>query len=213
MTQVVLGTCLGFGGFGATLSFVDFDGVNRTLTDLSREWTHNRSTDSFAYAPPTTWLGGHGGGEIGPVTLGGWGVATFQQPQSDSLGSDFASVTGAFEVGYVCSPDKHVWIRPCLDLAVGAAFFDGHSLEHGQSDFFRYFLGWQAGVAPGLELMGRIRYSTGSYAGLYVKAGYHVPFMRMQWSGDSDPPSFSLQGFQISAGLRFGRLEYRAYRI
>lgn len=207
---VSAGICLGFGGFGAGLWFPSFSGLNRRLTELNREWS---GTGRFHYSSPVLTVGGHGAGEVADATLGGWGEATVRQEQADSLGSTMAAVLGGFEVGYLYAPVEPFWMRPMLDLNVGVWFVDAHSLEDGGSNFYRWFLGWQMGVTPAVEVMGRVRAGAESYIGMFAKAGYTLPFMETQWSGSAGRPDFQMKGFNIRFGLRFGRIALRPFRV
>ncbi|MEO0073578.1 MAG: hypothetical protein ABIK43_02800 [candidate division WOR-3 bacterium] len=206
----IAGICLGFGGFGAGLWFPRFAGLNRRLTELNREWS---GIGSFRYSPPLLTIGGHGAGEIAGITLGGWGDATVRQEQADSLGSTMAALFGGFEAGYPYSPVEPFWVRPLLDVDLGVWFVDAHSLEDGGSNFYRWFLGWQMGLTPAVEIMGRIRTSPDSYMGLFVKTGYTLPFMETQWSGSAGRPDFQMKGLNIRLGLRFGRTVIRPFRV
>lgn len=209
---------MGFGGPGTTLSWLDYRDLDRILTEMNHKWLRRPSVQPFEHAPETWWLGGHGAGHVEPVTLGGWGMAHYSQQDVDSLGSDIAAVIGGFEAGYPWAP-QHIdwfWLRPCLDLTAGGFFIAAHSLEPGQSDFFQWYAGWQLAVMPSLEVMGRLPYAGDAYVGIYLKAGYHLPFIAPQWYGDYDDfarPDLSLRGFQVSTGVRFGRMAYRPYRF
>lgn len=207
---IVVELCLGFGGFGTGLWFPSFRGLNRRLTELNRDWN---GTGSFRYSSPILTIGGHGAGEIAGATVGGWGEATVRQERADSLGSTLAAVIGGFEAGYPYSPIEPFWIRPVMDVNIGVWFVDAHSLEDGGSNFYRWFLGWQMGVTPAAEVMGRVRTGSEAYVGLFVKVGYTLPFIETQWSGSAGRPDFQMKGFNIRFGLRFGRLPLMPFRV
>ncbi len=210
--------CFGYGGFSVTASFVDYQGLNQKLTELNinpppEGWG---GSDSFRYKGPLWWLGGHGGGLVGDVTLGGGGAAAVRPAETDSLAAELAGLTGFFEVGYRFAPVDFLWIRPCVDISGAAWVHYAHSHDSfNDPDFSQWYLAWTIGAAPGLELMGKLRYQNYRYVGLFVKANYFLPVVGPQWSQDPDPPSFSIEGFNIQVGLRFGQYPsaFRGLRI
>lgn len=207
----LVSSCLGFGGFGATAGFADFAGLDERLTEHNRTWG---GRESFRSSTPLWWIGGHGAGLVGDVTLGGWGVATARGASADSLEASLLGLMGGFEVGYAYSPVEYCWVRPCLDLGIGLSTHYAHSVESfSQPNFSRWYLEMSTGFAPGLELMGRLRYREVNYIGLFVKGSYSLPVIGPVWFGDADPPEFSFKGFSLHLGLRFGKLSARWMRI
>lgn len=212
----LVGTCLGYGGFEVTGSFVGVKELNQTLTALNQEWN---GSGPFAHTSPLLWLGGHGGAQVGVVTFGGSGAITASASHADSLGSELAALRGSFEAGYPYAPTEWFWVRPCVDVGLAGWLIYVHSVESGilvgssQPNFSRWFSAWTLGAAPGVEVMGRLSSSRESFIGLFAKAGYFIPVAGPEWSGDIPPPKFSLSGFTLQVGLRFGKTPYRAFRI
>ncbi len=211
LVAVTVSCCFGFGGFSATASFPGFGGLNQDLTELNHTW---HGADSFEHRAPLWWVGGHGAAFVEDVTVGGRGAVAFRSVAADSLGSEFLGLTGFVEVGYRYAPVDYAWVRPCLDLGGGVWTLFVHSHDSfSQPNFSRWYLAWTMGAAPGLELMGRLRYRSDNYVGLFVKGSYFLPFHGPSWGGDDDPPEFSLKGFNLHLGLRFGKMPVRAFRI
>jgi len=208
---------MGFGGFGGKGAFVDFEGLNRRLTQLNRGEPPDEGwggSEAFELKPPLFWLGGHGAGFVRDFTVGGGGGLTARQARADSVSAEFGAGTGFLEVGYCYSPIQYFWVRPCAELSGAAWILYAHSRESfSEPNFSRWFVGWAVGAMPALELMGRLPYGFRKYAGLYVKGGYFLPFMSPQWYGDESPPDFDLEGWSIEAGVRFGRMPPRSMRI
>ena len=209
--------CLGYGGFEVTGSFVGVKGLNQALTALNQnEWN---GSGQFAYTSPLWWLGGHGGGQVGIVTFGGSGAITAGASHADSLGSELVALRGSFEAGYPYAPVEWFWVRPCVDVGLAGWLIYVHSVESGmlvgnlQSNFSRLFSAWTFGATPGVEVMGRLPSSRESFVGLFAKASYFIPVAGPEWFGDIPPPKFSVSGFNVQVGLRFGSVPYRAFRI
>jgi len=202
--------CYGYGGFEVTSTFNGVGGLNQTLDSLNREW---KGTGRFTHKSPLWWFGGHGGSQVGVVTLGGSGAATVRANHADSLGSELAAIRGNFEVGYPYSPVEWFWLRGCLEIGGAGCVIYAHSVENGLllgnfgGNFKRWYSAWIVSAAPGVELMGTL---PGSYVSLFTKASYAIPVAGPQWLGDRLPPAFSLGGFSIQIGLRFGQTVHRA---
>ena len=209
--------CLGYGGFEVTTSFVDMRGLNQTLTALNQdEWN---GSGKFTSPSPLWWFGGHGGGQVGIVTFGGSGAITVHAAHADSLGSELVALRGGFNAGYPYAPLKWFWVRPCVDVGAAGWLVYAHSVEGGvrvggsQPNFSRFFSAWTLGAAPGVEVMGRLPSSRESFIGVFAKADYFIPLTGPEWFGDIPPPKFSLSGFNLQVGMRFGGTPYRAFRI
>jgi len=205
--QVVVGgvlflaaSCLGYGGFEATSTFSDVEGLNHKLDSLNQAMN---GTGRFTYRSPVWWLGGHGGDFVGPVTLGGSGaLSIWHHCQVDSLESRLFAVRANFEVGFPYSPNEWISVRPCLELGGNGMVVYAQTLD---ADSKMWFAAWNVGAAPGIELMGSLPTSSESSIGLFVKGSYFIPVSGPSWFGDKDPPAFSLRGFALQVGLRFGR--------
>jgi hypothetical protein len=192
--------CFGYGGFEVTSTFNDVSGLNHTLDLLNREWNGTRE---IAYRSPLWWIGGHGGGQVGPVTLGGSGaLSVWHNYRADSLDSRLFAIRASFEAGFPYSPNEWVSIRPCVELGGNGSFVYAQTIDAGTK---KWFAAWTVGAAPGAELMGSLPTSSGSSIGLFVKASYFIPISGPTWFGDKDPPAFSLSGFALQIGLRFGK--------
>jgi hypothetical protein len=209
--------CLGYGGFEVTGSFVDFKGLNQALTTLNQQdWN---GSGRFTRTSPLLWLGGHGGGRAGIVTFGGSGAIAARASHADSLGSELLALRGNFEAGYPYAPAEWFWVRPCVEVGLAGWYVYAHSVEGGtlvgapQPNYSKWFAAWTLGAAPGLEVMGRLRSSRESYVGLFAKASYFIPATGPDWFGDVPPPQFSLSGFAIQVGMRFGRTPYGGFRM
>jgi len=192
--------CFGYGGFEVTSTFNDVSGLNHTLDSLNREWNGTRE---FAYRSPLWWVGGHGGEHVGPVTLGGSGAfSIWHHYLADSLESRLFAIRANFEAGFPYSPNEWVSVRPCVELGGNGLVVYAQTLN---ADSKMWFAAWTVGAAPGVELMGSLPTSSGSSIGLFVKASYFIPISGPAWFGDKDPPAFSLSGFAMQIGLRFGK--------
>jgi hypothetical protein len=202
--------CYGYGGFEVTSTFNGVGGLNQTLDSLNREW---KGAGRFTHKSPLWWFGGHGGSQVGVVTLGGSGAATVRANHADSLGSELAAIRGNFEVGYPYAPVEWFWLRGCLEIGGAGCVIYAHSVENGLllgnfgGNFKRWYSAWIVSATPGVELMGTL---PGSYVSLFTKASYAIPVAGPQWLGDRLPPAFSLGGFSIQIGLRFGQTVHRA---
>jgi hypothetical protein len=214
-------TCLGYGGFEATATFIDVRDLNQVLTDLNRNpppkgWN---GSGQFTKTSPLWWLGGHGGGQVGAFTFGGSGAIGARASHADSLGSELVALRGDFEVGYPLAPVDWFWVRPCVDVGFAAWVIYVHSVEDGtlvgslQPNFSRRFEAGTFGAAPGVEVMGRLPTSRESFVGLFAKANYFIPVAGPEWFGSSPRPKFGLNAFALQFGLRFGKVPYRAFRI
>ena len=179
--------CLGYGGFEVTGTFNDAKGLNHTLDSLNQV---KNGSGNFTYKSSMWWFGGHGGARVGVVTIGGSGAVTVRANHTDSLGSEMAAVRGNFEVGDPYSPVEN-----------------GVLLGNFSGNFKRWYSTWVLTAAPGVEVMGTL---PGSYVSLFTKASYVIPIARSQWLGDKSPPAFSLGGFSLQIGLRFGETVTRA---
>jgi len=74
-------------------------------------------------------------------------------------------------------------------------------------NFPRWYMGWVAGANPGIEVLGRMRYAGDLFAGLFLKAGWFIPFTVTQWRPAADEPlrpEFSMSGLNLQLGVRFG---------
>ena len=209
--------CYGYGGFEVTAGFINFRGLNQKLTLLNQtpitEDSWAGGSGAFTYKTPLWWYGGHGGAQVGVVTIGGSGAFTVRANHADSLGSELAAIRGNFEVGYPYSPVEWFWLRGCLEIGGAGCAIYAHSVENGvllgnfSGNFKRWYSAWIISAAPGVELMGTL---PGSYVSLFTKASYAIPVAGPQWLGDQSPPAFSLGGFSIQIGLRFGQTVHRA---
>jgi hypothetical protein len=206
-------SAFGFGGVDMSASFANTKGLDARLTALDREWD-STSTGAFRTTSPLWWLGGHGGGHVGLLTVGGRGAVMTRNAKVDGLAAEMFGVNGFFDIGFPYAPVEQFWVRPCLELGGGTWVHYIHSDESfSQPDFSRWYLAWTFGMLPGAEVMGRIRYMGDNYVGLFVKGGYFVPFSGPGWSGDAEPPKLGLSGFALQFGLRFGKLEQKSFRL
>jgi len=198
-------SCLGYGGFEVTTTFNNMGGLNQKLDSLNQE---RNGTGRFTYRSPMWWLGGHGGEYVGPVTLGGSGaLSIWHHSQADSLESRLFAIRANFEAGFPYSPNAWFSVRPCVELGGNGMVVYAQTLN---ADSKMWFAAWNVGAAPGIELMGSLPTSSESSIGLFVKASYFIPVSGPSWFGDKDPPAFSLSGFALQIGLRFGRTVSRA---
>lgn len=212
LAGALAGSCFGFGGFEAGLSFPGYGGLNRRLTELNREWG---GSESLGFAGPWPWLGGHGAGWAGDFTVGGRGAVTGYQTRADSLEAQGGGARLFLETGYAWSPVEQFWVRPVVELGGDALFFYIHDTgsPFRDPDFSRWHVGWTLGVAPGLEVMGRLRHHIDRYVGLFAKAHYYIPVYGPDWYLDEEPAEFSLQGLHLQFGLRFGKMPPTRLRI
>lgn len=190
---------LGYGGFEVTSTFNNMGGLNERLDLLNQG---RMGTGQFTYKAPLWWFGGHGGEQVGPVTLGGSGALAWRGNQADSVKGDLAAIRADFEVGFPYIPNQYVWFRPCLDLGGAGTLVYAQTYS---ADTKWWFASWTIGATPGVEAMGCLPTSSESFIGLFVKAGYFIPFSGPSWFGDKNPPALSLRGFSLQLGLRFGK--------
>jgi len=211
LTVVACAACFGYGGFELTSSFVRLRTLNEKFTELNRGWG---GSEAFMYHGPLLWLGGHGGGFVSPVMLGGGGALGVKFGSADSLEAELAGARAFLDAGYPYAPIDQFWARGCLELGGGVWTHHIHYKESfSDSDFSRWWLGWAVGMAPGIEVMGRIRYQSDMFAGIFLKASWFIPFTGPQSYGDSDPPAFGLGGFNLQVGLRFGKYPPRPFKM
>jgi len=211
IVAVLVSGCLGYGGFGTTLLFPDTDGLNRRFTELNRQWSGRGSFDA---APPLLAVGGHGAGTVGDFTLGGRGAATVARFQADAVTAEFAGALAFFDAGYAYAPFDYLVLRPSLELGGMVWAHYVHSRESfTDPNFSQWFLATSGGLLPGVEVMGRLPYGRYRYVGLFVKAGYYLSLYGPEWALDAGPPDFGMQGLTIHAGLRFGAMPVRPFRI
>lgn len=215
----LVATCLGFGGFEVTGSFVRVEGLNQALTALNQE--ERDGSGQFAYTSPLWWLGGHGGQQVGVFTFGGSGAIGAGASHADSLGSELMALRVSFDAGYPYAPVEWLWVRPCVDVGLAAWLIYVHSVEGGtlvgdlNPNFRTRFEAGTFGVSPGIEVMGRVPSSPESFVGLFAKANYFMPVAGPEWFGYNliPRPKFGLNGFALQVGLRFGKMPYRPFRI
>lgn len=210
--------CYGYGGFEVTGGFVDFRGLNQRLDSLNQTPVPGDSfaggSGRFTYRTPLWWYGGHGGAQVGAATIGGFGAAALRANHADSLGSEMVAIRAGIEFGYPYVPVEWFWLRGCLEVGGAGCAIYAHSVENGvllgnfSGRVKRWYSSWIVSAAPGAEVMGMLPTVPGSYVGLFMKASYVIPLARTQWFGDQPPPVFSLGGFSLQIGLRFGRRFY-----
>ena len=214
LTLLTASTGYGYGGFEMTGSFVNFSRLDEQFTAFNRAW---KGADSFVHRGPIPWLGGHGGGLAGPVTVGGRGAFCYKGAAADSLESQLAGAGAFFELGYPWAPVDQFWARGFLELGGTAWVHYLHTKESfSDPNFLRWYMGWVAGANPGIEVLGRIRYAGDLFAGLFLKAGWFIPFTGTQWAAGSDEPlrpEFSMSGLNLQLGVRFGRYPFKPFKI
>ncbi len=218
LLAVLAATALaGYGGFGASATWLKTSGLNQTLTELNRRRYGGR--EAFDLGKPVWWLGGHRAGAVGNITLGGEGFATATTHRTDSLAAELVGIRGSFDAGYAWVPWDFLWVRPQLKVGFGGWLLYAHSIEPGalfvtDPDLWDILWGWTVGASPGLELMGRLRYGQEQYIALYTRAGWFIPIGGPEvYSGELDPPAFGLSGFNWEAGLRFGSAARPPFKI
>jgi|YNPBryantNP2012_1023418.scaffolds.fasta_scaffold00020_37 hypothetical protein len=199
-----------YGGFGTKALFVNFLGLKQRLNEYNYEWG---GRDSFHLTQPLWWLEGQGQGGAGPVTFGGGGAVTFRSTKTDSLGAKIAGVAGSFKFGYPVRLTSFLEVQPNVDFGINSLLIFVHSRESGMSNFNRWFLTWGFNVLPAVTATGRFRSGVSSWAGIYVTGGYLIPLGSQNWYGSELPPEFSVRGWAIGAGLIFGRMAPKPFRI
>jgi hypothetical protein len=200
----------GYGGLGVRALFVKVSGLTQWLNQLNQEFG---GSDSFPSATPLWWLEGHGLGENGPVTLGGGGGTCFRSLKSDSLGLKIVGVNGSFKFGYPVFLYSFLEVQPNLDFGLNGLLFFVHSLEPGMSNFNRWFLTWGVDVYPAVKVTVRFRSGSSSWMGVYLNGGYLLPLGSQNRYGSESKPQFSAGGWSIEAGIVFGRMFPRPFRI
>jgi len=205
-------TCFGFGGFDFGASLPQYSGLNARLSELNSYWG---GAESLGFRHPWPWVGGHGAGWIGDFTLGGRGAVTGYMARADSMEVQGGGARVFLETGYVWAPIDELWVRPVVELGGDALLFYVHDTgsPFRNPDFSQWYVGWTVGAAPGLEVMGRLRYDLDKYVGLFAKAHYYYPVYGPNWYIDDNPPGFDLEGIHLQAGIRFGRFPPWVMRI
>ena len=101
----------GFGGFGPTLGFVNFSGINTPLKN-----------QGFNELDALHWgMGGAGYAFVRSVVIGGSGWSGTQTVANDSVRCQVLIGGGQFEAGYVLYGSKHLIVAPMLGIG-GAAY-------------------------------------------------------------------------------------------
>lgn len=209
---LLVGCAFGYGGFEFGGSFVDYAPEARRLSELNREW---EGAGEFRPSLPTVWFGGHAGGHAGPVTVGGRGAVTFRSLAADAIEVQFGGAQVALDLGWHYAPVAFLALRPGVELGGAGWVYYVHDRDTPLSDpdFSRWFVGWTMGATPAFEVMGRLPGGGNRYTGLFIKAGYFLPFYGPAWYYDESPPGFDLKGFNLQLGIRFGRLPPTFLRI
>lgn len=204
--------CLGFGGFDVGLGFPDYSSLDSLLTGLNREWG---GSEPLGAGHPWVWLGGHGAGLVGDISIGGRGALTGFTSRADSVEMLGGGARLFLETGYVWSPIEQLWVRPVVEAGGDALlhYIHDNGSPFEEPNFSRWYVGWSLGVAPGVEVMGRLRRDIDKYVGLFIKAHYYIPVYGENWYVDENPPAFDLQGIHLQVGLRFGRMPPTRLRI
>ena len=218
MTRLVLvlamlaAVAAGYGGFERGGSFPDFTGEAERLSELNREW---QGQGLFRPSPALVWLGGHGGGNAGPVTIGGRGALAFRHKAADAVEVEFLAVQAALDLGWQYKPVDWLALRPGFELGGAGWGYYVHDRDGPFNDpnFSRWYAAWTVGIAPAFEVMGRVAGDEERYTGLFVKAGYCFPLYGPQWYADANPPGLGLKGPYVQLGLRFGRVPPTHLRI
>jgi hypothetical protein len=207
----------GYGGFGFSASYADLGGLDRMLSRLNRE--EAGGSGAFALSQPLWSVFGQGGGHAAWFTVAGTGALFARVAKADALKSEMVGVSGWLEGGYPYAPLEWFWVRPTVDLGGTGWYGYAHSLDRGffpgamKAKTARKYFGWVAGVAPGLEVMGRIRSGRTSFFGLFVKGSWFIPAIGPQCYGNAGEQDFTLSGFSVTAGVRFGRISERPLHI
>ncbi|MEO0079175.1 MAG: hypothetical protein ABIK44_00660 [candidate division WOR-3 bacterium] len=101
----------GFGGFGPTISMIDFSGLNDAL-----------SHQGFDRLGSMNWgMGGAGYAFVRNVVIGGSGSGGVQIVANDSVRCKVEFGGGQFEAGYVLFGNKHLIVAPVLGIG-GAGY-------------------------------------------------------------------------------------------
>ncbi len=110
----------GFGGFGPTVAFVDFDALNAELAG-----------NGFDELGSMHWMFGGGGyAHIGRVVLGGSGWGGTQSVSSDDRLLRVNIAGGMFEAGYALLNLKHLIVIPMLGIGGNGYTLTVESLEY-----------------------------------------------------------------------------------
>ena len=75
---LALGLAAGYGGVELGWSLVDYGPEADWLNEINRK---QKGADTVNPSRPILWLGGHGGGHAGPVTIGGRGGVAMPWPR------------------------------------------------------------------------------------------------------------------------------------
>jgi len=185
----------GFGGFGPTLGFVNFSGINAPLK--------NQGFDELG---SMHWgMGGAGYAFVRSVVIGGSGWGGTQTVANDSVRCRVGVGGGQFEAGYVLYGSKHLIVAPMLGIG-GAGYtitrepirgdvqnFDSLLLHPGRESEIAFS---EFSLVPELAVTVPI-----AFVGLQLKAGYNFIPVAPVWEL-SDGGRLN-KGPAVSKGLPF----------
>lgn len=200
----------GFGWFGPTLSFINYDGMNAELGAVG--------VDALS---STHWqFGGGGHFYASRIVIGGSGQGGSQTVASDSAVVRVDVGGGQFEAGYSVLTLKHLVVTPML--GIGGNAYSVTVERRRVPNNFREFLAEPGpsssiefagiGLAPLLQVTVPI-----SFVGLQLRGGYALMPMNPAWkfpSGGSLPRGPAVaRGYPfVSLNVAFGGFDISARR-
>ncbi len=187
----------GFGWFGPTVSFVDFDGLNSELGMLG-----------IGELNSLHWqFGGGGHGHIGRIVIGGSGWGGSQNVSSDSQLVRVDIGGGQFEAGYSLLTMKHLIVTPLLGIGG-----NGYSITVENQNYpnnFHEFIGNPGpsstiqfssfSLVPMLDILIPVK-----FIGLQLRGGYTYNTGTPEWKFASG--GILTQGPDVAAGSPFASL-------
>jgi hypothetical protein len=166
----------GFGCFGPTVGFVNFDGLNAAFTN-------GGITQKLE---PMQWgLGGAGYALIDRVVIGGSGWGSSQTVASDSLRAQVEIAGGEFDLGYQVFSIEHLLIAPMLGIGGSGYTIELQKLSGTIPSFNELLLnpGRTSTVSfSSLSLTPQLMITVPiSFVGLELRGGYAYTPMNPEW--------------------------------
>lgn len=206
----------GWGGITVSGFLPELSNLNTRLTEINRDLG---ATDNIEFSAPLFMIGGHGCGQIGPVTIGGGGAGFGVREKTDTLSARIRYGMGYGEIGFQVEPLRWLWIRPCL--SIGGSGFD-IELDEWRGEFgeipedtlyvpYHYLASaWSFNVGAALVLEFNLPITKSGFVGLEIKGGYLYPLYTSDWRDQDgltvkEVEGFGIYGPYVQVAVNFGR--------